>query len=101
MSREITNFINGKHVSAADGETTDLVDPSTGDVFASEQLCAAFGDEFMAGTVITPTSHAGLVPGALGSVEPVVVRVLGFEDPLHDADVAGDLAHGKPLEEVH
>ena len=31
MSREITNFINGQHVSAANGETTDLVDPSTGE----------------------------------------------------------------------
>src|SRR3954451_23357143 len=38
MSREITNFINGKPVSAASGETTDLVDPSTGEVFASAAL---------------------------------------------------------------
>jgi betaine-aldehyde dehydrogenase len=38
MSREITNFINGKHVSAANGETTELVDPSTGDVFATAAL---------------------------------------------------------------
>jgi betaine-aldehyde dehydrogenase len=38
MSREITNFINGQHVSAANGETTDLVDPSTGEVFASAAL---------------------------------------------------------------
>src|SRR3954462_5065314 len=38
MSREITNFINGQHVSAASGETTDLVDPSTGEVFASAAL---------------------------------------------------------------
>src|SRR3954469_2729966 len=38
MSREISNFINGKHVSSASGETTDLVDPSTGEVFASAAL---------------------------------------------------------------
>ena len=38
MSREISNFINGKPVSAASGETTDLVDPSTGEVFASAAL---------------------------------------------------------------
>jgi betaine-aldehyde dehydrogenase len=38
MSREITNFINGKHVAAANGETTELVDPSTGDVFANAAL---------------------------------------------------------------
>ena len=38
MSREISNFINGKPVSAASGETTDLIDPSTGEVFASAAL---------------------------------------------------------------
>jgi betaine-aldehyde dehydrogenase len=38
MSREITNFINGKHVAAASGETTELVNPSTGEVFATAAL---------------------------------------------------------------
>ncbi|HEX5621387.1 MAG TPA: gamma-aminobutyraldehyde dehydrogenase [Solirubrobacteraceae bacterium] len=38
MSRELSNFINGKPVAAASGETTDLVDPSTGDVFAKAPL---------------------------------------------------------------
>jgi betaine-aldehyde dehydrogenase len=38
MSREISNFINGKHVASAAGETTDLIDPSTGEVFASAAL---------------------------------------------------------------
>ena len=31
MSIEISNFIDGKRVAAADGRTTDLIDPSTGD----------------------------------------------------------------------
>jgi betaine-aldehyde dehydrogenase len=35
MSQEISNFIHGKRVAAADGQTTDLVDPSTGDVYAT------------------------------------------------------------------
>jgi betaine-aldehyde dehydrogenase len=35
---EITNFIHGKRVAAASGETTDLVDPSTGDVYATAAL---------------------------------------------------------------
>ncbi len=35
---EIANFIHGKKVAAASGETTDLVDPSTGDVFATAPL---------------------------------------------------------------
>jgi betaine-aldehyde dehydrogenase len=38
MSRELSNFINGKPVSAASGETTDLVNPSTGEVFARAPL---------------------------------------------------------------
>ncbi len=33
--RMIRNFINGKSVDAADGATTDLVNPATGEVFAS------------------------------------------------------------------
>jgi betaine-aldehyde dehydrogenase len=38
MSRELNNFINGKPVAAASGETTELIDPSTGEVFASAPL---------------------------------------------------------------
>jgi betaine-aldehyde dehydrogenase len=38
MSRELSNFINGKPVFAASGETTDLVNPSTGEVFARAPL---------------------------------------------------------------
>jgi betaine-aldehyde dehydrogenase len=38
MSRELTNFINGKPVAAATGESTELIDPSTGEVFATAPL---------------------------------------------------------------
>src|ERR671914_1687206 len=38
MSEAIQNFINGARVDAADGRTSDLVDPSTGDVFATAPL---------------------------------------------------------------
>ncbi|HEX2409751.1 MAG TPA: gamma-aminobutyraldehyde dehydrogenase [Solirubrobacteraceae bacterium] len=38
MTVEITNFIHGKRVAAASGETTELVDPSTGDVYATAPL---------------------------------------------------------------
>ncbi|HEX5781026.1 MAG TPA: gamma-aminobutyraldehyde dehydrogenase, partial [Solirubrobacteraceae bacterium] len=47
---EISNFIHGKKVAAASGETADLVDPSTGEVFASAPVSreadidAAFDD---------------------------------------------------------
>jgi len=40
--RVLTNFINGERVAAADGQTTDLINPSTGEVFASAPLS---GDE--------------------------------------------------------
>jgi betaine-aldehyde dehydrogenase len=35
---EVTNFIHGTHVAAADGQTTELIDPSTGEVFATAPL---------------------------------------------------------------
>jgi len=41
MTRRVQNFVNGKLVDAADGRTTDLIDPSTGDVFGTAPLSAA------------------------------------------------------------
>ncbi|MDQ1460585.1 MAG: betaine-aldehyde dehydrogenase [Pseudonocardiales bacterium] len=38
MSRTVQNFIDGKPVDAADGRRSDLVDPSTGEVFGSAPL---------------------------------------------------------------
>jgi betaine-aldehyde dehydrogenase len=38
MSRELSNFINGKQVAAASGETTELINPSNGEVFATAPL---------------------------------------------------------------
>jgi betaine-aldehyde dehydrogenase len=38
MATEITNFIHGERVAAADGRTTDLIDPSTGDAYATAAL---------------------------------------------------------------
>jgi betaine-aldehyde dehydrogenase len=38
MTVEITNFIHGERVAAASGETADLVDPSTGEVYATAPL---------------------------------------------------------------
>ena len=46
----ISNFIHGQKVAAADGRTTDLIDPSTGEVYATAPLSrqadidAAFDD---------------------------------------------------------
>ena len=38
MSNELSNFIAGERVDAADGRTTELVDPVTGEVFATAPL---------------------------------------------------------------
>jgi betaine-aldehyde dehydrogenase len=38
MTRQVQNFVNGKLVDAADGRTTDLIDPSTGEVFGTAPL---------------------------------------------------------------
>ncbi|CAM3623059.1 gamma-aminobutyraldehyde dehydrogenase [Nocardiopsis rhodophaea] len=39
--RRLRNFVNGAYVDAADGRTTDIVDPATGEVFAEAPLSAA------------------------------------------------------------
>src|SRR5581483_11066199 len=36
--RMVQNFINGESVGAKDGRTTDLIDPSTGEVFGTAPL---------------------------------------------------------------
>ena len=47
--RQLRNFVNGKYVDPVDGRTTDLVNPSTGEVFAQaplsgpEDVDAAYG----------------------------------------------------------
>jgi betaine-aldehyde dehydrogenase len=38
MTIEISNFINGERVAAADGRTTDLIDPSAGEKYATAAL---------------------------------------------------------------
>jgi betaine-aldehyde dehydrogenase len=38
MATEITNFIHGERVAAADGRTTEIVDPSTGEAYATAAL---------------------------------------------------------------
>jgi betaine-aldehyde dehydrogenase len=41
MTRAIKNFVGGKSVDARDGGTTELVNPSTGEVFATAPLSGA------------------------------------------------------------
>jgi len=38
MARQLANFIGGTSVEAADGRTADLIDPATGDVFATAPI---------------------------------------------------------------
>jgi betaine-aldehyde dehydrogenase len=41
MANEITNFIHGERVAAADGRSTDVIDPSTGEAYATAALSGA------------------------------------------------------------
>ena len=41
MTQELSNFIHGKKVASSDGQTTDLIDPSTGEVYATAPLSRA------------------------------------------------------------
>ena len=38
MAKVLQNFINGELVDGVTGETTDLINPSTGEVYAKAQL---------------------------------------------------------------
>lgn len=40
-NRVLRNFVNGESVEAADGRTSDLINPSTGEVFASAPVSNA------------------------------------------------------------
>ena len=41
MTRVIKNFVNGEQLDAADGQTTDVVNPATGETYASAPLSSA------------------------------------------------------------
>ncbi len=41
--RRLANFVNGEYVAAAQGGTRELIDPSTGDVFAEAPKFGARG----------------------------------------------------------
>ena len=38
MTRTLSNFVNGENTAAADGRTTEVVNPSTGETYASAPL---------------------------------------------------------------
>ena len=40
-NRVLRNFVNGESVEAADGRTSELINPSTGQVFASAPVSSA------------------------------------------------------------
>ena len=41
MTQEITNFVNGRRVVVASGETDELIDPSSGEAFATAPASAS------------------------------------------------------------
>ena len=65
MTTELSNFIHGEHVAAADGRTADIVDPSTGEVYATAPLSgeadidAAFRDSARCRTGEAGSNMAG------------------------------------------
>lgn len=61
------NFVNGQFVDAADGRTTDIIDPSTGEVYATAALSAAVdvdramkaaADAFVSWSQTTPSQRS-------------------------------------------
>jgi acyl-CoA reductase-like NAD-dependent aldehyde dehydrogenase len=38
MAQALQNFVNGSYTDAADGRTSDVIDPTTGEVFAQAPI---------------------------------------------------------------
>jgi betaine-aldehyde dehydrogenase len=64
---ELRNFVGGSHVDASDGRRMDLVDPATGEVFASapvsgaedvDRACAAAAEAFDGWRDATPSARS-------------------------------------------
>jgi betaine-aldehyde dehydrogenase len=59
----IQNFVNGRYVDSRDGQTTELIDPSTGQVFASAALSGKKDvDDAMAAAASAFTSWSQTTP---------------------------------------
>ena len=68
MSRTIRNFVNGESVDSVSGQTSDLVNPTTGEVFAQavvsnaedvDRAYRAASDAFESWSQTTPSAAAG------------------------------------------
>ncbi len=62
--RSFRNFVNGHWVDAADGATTDIVNPATGEVYAAASLSgAADVDAAMSAADAAFPAWSNLTPG--------------------------------------
>ena len=78
MSRVVRNVINGEIVDAAAGQTTDLIDPTTGEVFGTaalsgaedvERAYQAAADAFDTWQDTTPTERSTLIHKIADAIE--------------------------------
>jgi betaine-aldehyde dehydrogenase len=95
--RTLQNFVNGSFADAADGRTSELVDPSTGDVFAEAPIsgqadvdaaCAAAATAFESWRETTPSER-----------QRAILRIADAFEERADALVAAESENtGKPIQ---
>ncbi|HVM20512.1 MAG TPA: gamma-aminobutyraldehyde dehydrogenase [Egibacteraceae bacterium] len=86
--RTLTNWIDGKAVPASDGRTTDLVNPSTGEVFASAPLssqadvdaaCKAAAQAFETWRDVTPSERSRALLRIADAIEERADELVALE----------------------
>ena len=71
--RTLQNFVNGKYTDASEGRTSDVVDPSTGEVYAHAPV---------SGRQDEPECFSDLIEVRLDTIKPIQSRVrTGYDRP--------------------
>ena len=108
--KAFSNFVNGKQVEAADGRTTDVVNPSTGEVYATAPLSSvadvdaamqAAAGAFEAWRDTTPAERSLALFRIADAVEAhgeelIAAEVENTGKPIALDPVGGDPADGRP-----
>ncbi len=108
--KAFSNFVNGKHVEAADGRTTPVVNPATGEQYAEAPLSRtadvdaamqAAAEAFEAWRDTTPSERSLALFRIADAVEAraeelIAVEVENTGKPIGADPLGGDPADGRP-----
>ena len=110
MTRVIKNFVNGEQLDASDGQTTDVVNPATGEAYATAPLSAAADIDAAMGAAAaafeewkdsTPSERSLALYRIADAVEAKAADLIALESentgkPIASDGVRGDPADGRP-----